>query len=321
MSPVPNLALEIPNFWRDRVPETRELTSFFQRAEELGFHSLWITDRLFHTINLPHCLTLLTYAAACTSRIELGTAVLLLSLRHPADVARQAATLDVLSGGRLTLGVALGGWGTEYDAMSMPQSQRVGRLEEGMTVLRKLWTETDVTFHGKYYHLEKANVAPKPVRPGGIPLPMGAATPLGQQRAGRIADGWITAAHGTPESFERSWNLVQEAARQAGRDPSTLTNRAALYTNLDPDKDRARRDMMAYLSAYYGEGRFATADEREVSLFQRLERDTVATTTQEVTQIVRAFGEVGCQTVALHFPWPDVAQLELIAAEVMPALR
>ena len=92
MSPVPNVAIQVPIFWGDRVLENQQLLSFFQLADELGFHSLWVVDRLLHPNNAPHSLTILTYAAACTIRIGLGTAVFLLSLRNPVDVARQTAT-------------------------------------------------------------------------------------------------------------------------------------------------------------------------------------------------------------------------------------
>ncbi len=307
MSPRPNLALQIPTYWGEQVPDTEHLLSFCRRADELGFHSLWVTDRPIHKINLPHPLTMLTYTAACTERIGLGTAVFLLSLRQPLEVARQTATLDMLAGGRLTLGVSLGGRDYEYEAMNAPKRQRVGRLEEGMAVLRKLWTETDVTFHGRYYHLEKANVSPKPPRPGGIPLPMGANTEPGLQRTGRLADGWLMGQRGTPEQFVSSWQVVQEAALEAGRDPSALTNCKFLYANVDTDRDRGQQELQRYLEAYHGPG--FPMDQ------------TVVGSPQEIAQAVRAFGDAGCQTVALGLPAPDVAKLEWLAAEVMPALE
>ncbi len=297
MSPVPNLAIQVPIFWGDRVPETQQLLAFFQRADELGFHSLWVVDRLLHPKNVPHSLTILTYAAACTTRIGLGTAVFLLSLRNPVDVARQTATLDVLAGGRLTLGVSLGGWENEYPAVNAPKEQRIGRLEEGIAVLRKLWTETDVTFHGRYYHLENANVAPKPPRPGGIPLPIGASySEQGMRRAGRIGDGWIKGPYGSPEEFAYNWRIVQEAAREAGRDPSTLINRKELYVNVDTDRERARGELQQYVDSYWAPTGLK-------------DQELIVGTPQEVARAVRAYGDVGCQTVALELPWPDVEKL------------
>ena len=235
MSSKPNLALRLPQFWGDRIPETELLVSFIQRAEELGFHSLWVIERPLHRMNIPDPMTLLTFALANTKRMGLGTGVLLLSLRNPVALAREAATMDVLSGGRLTLGVSMGGWENEYVAFNAPKRQRVGRLEEGIAVLRKLWTEEDVTFHGRYYHLEEANVAPKPSRPGGIPLLIGASTVPGMQRAGRLADGWVNGTHNTPEEFARSWQVVKDAAREAGRDPESLINIKWFDVNVHTD--------------------------------------------------------------------------------------
>ena len=303
-------------FWWERVPEKALLISFFQRAEELGFHSLWVQDRLLHPISFPDPLILLSLAAGCTERIRLGTAVYLLSLRHPVAVARMAATLDMLSGGRLTLGVSLGGWpesGTipsgidEYQAMNSPKAQRVGRFEEGMAVLRRLWTETDVTFHGRYYHLEGANVSPKPPQRGGVSLPVGATAEPALRRAGRIGDGWIKGGRGSPASFAQSWRVVQEEAERVGRDPSKLTNLKTLYCNVDMDRERAQREVQRYVESYHGPGPAGEAL-------------TACGTPHDVMREVQAYGEAGCHTVALGLPWPDVVKLEMLAEEMAPLL-
>ena len=308
MSPVPNVAVHIPTRWGGPIPATEEFITFFQRSEELGFHSLWVYDMMLYKINAMDPLTMLSYAAACTKRIGLGVNALLLSLRHPVGLAKQIGTLDALSGGRMTLAVAMGGRDDEYEAMNMPQRQRVGRLEEGMTVLRRLWTETDVTFHGRYYNLENANVQPKPPRPDGIPLLIGASTVPGMQRAGRIADGWTRGGRGAPEEFAKEWAIVQEAAREAGRDPSTLINVKTLYINVDSDRDRARRELEEHFDAY-----------RNPGLPQV--KDCVVGTPADIVDAIRVLGEADCQTVCLGLPWPDVAKLEMIAEGVLPAFQ
>ena len=297
----PKVGVIVPNRWVDQIPEPEELADYFQRVEELGFHSLWITDRPLHRqVSMPNPLIMLTYAAAHTKRVRLGTSVLLLNLRHPVDVARQAATLDKLSGGRLTLGVAPGGREDEYPAMNSPKNERVGRLEEGIAVLRKLWTEEDVTFHGRYYHLEEANVLPKPLQPGGIPImTAGHASELSFRRAGRLADGWIMGTVGdTPQWFAHGWQVVQEAAQEAGRDPSKLTNAKLLYVNPDEDRDRAQRELDAHLNVYYP---------------YILPHAIVIGPPQKIAEAVQAYGEVGCQEVVLFLPWLNLAKLERLA--------
>jgi probable F420-dependent oxidoreductase len=306
MPTAPKLGLIIPSNWADGGPPAQELISFFQRADELGFDSLWVIDRLFHQYGMPHPMTMLTYAAAVTQRIGLGTGVVLLSVRHPVDLAQQAATLNALSGERLTLGVSQGGRPNEFQGMSMPIEQRTGRLVEGVSVMRRLWTESDVTFHGRYYHLEGANISPKPTRPGGIPVVWGASNEASLRRAGRLSDGWMQGARGTPESYAQAWATVQQAARDAGRDPATLHSSKLLYTNPDSDKNRAARELQHYLSFYYGPN-------------YPMEHTAVGSA-NDIASKVRDLGDAGCETVILGLPGPHLAKLESLATEVMPLM-
>lgn len=303
----PKIGLILPTNWGVEPPPTATLIRFCERAEELGFDSLWIIDRLFHEYGMPHPFVMLSYAAAVTERIGLGSGVVLLSVRHPVEVAQQAATLDAMSGGRLTLGVSLGGRDNEYVAMNMPRDQRAGRLVEGVRVLRRLWTESDVDLAGKYYRLEKANIAPKPSRPGGIPIVFGAVSPQSLMRAGRLADGWMQGARGTPESYAEAWRIVREAAKAAGREPDALQASKLLYVNPGKDAAAATDHLQRYLSLYYGPN-------------YPMEN----TATGEPAMIaakVRAFGEAGCGLVILGLPGPDIEKLELLAREVVPLVN
>src|SRR5215510_6863048 len=155
MATTAKIGLMIPGSYAGALPPPAAFTTFFRTAEELGFDALWVIDRIFHDLNILDPLTLLTHAATVTSRVRLGTAVLLLAFRNPVLVAKTAATLDYLSGGRLTLGVSLGGRDYEFSSQGISMTQRVGRLRENLTVMRKLWTERHVTFHGRYYHLDR----------------------------------------------------------------------------------------------------------------------------------------------------------------------
>ena len=139
----------------------------------MGYDSLWTEDRVFHGANFLEPLTLLSWAAANTEGIQLGTAVLLLALRNAPALARQISTMDYLSGGRLNLGISIGGRPAEYLGLGLKQSERVAHLRESITVLNLLLSGEPVTYSGKYYKLDEAIVKPGVARPGGVPLYMG----------------------------------------------------------------------------------------------------------------------------------------------------
>ena len=178
--------------------------------------------------------------------------MLLLAFRNPVLVAKTAATLDYLSGGRLTLGVSLGGRDYEFASQGIPITQRVSRLRENLTVMRKLWTEQHVTFHGRYYHLDQVNMEPKPVQKPGIPILMGGSVDAVLKRSAEEADGWIAGSRGTPETFHESWQKVQAYARAAGKDPATLESGKLLYIDVGEDRAQCRDNLRTFTHAYYG---------------------------------------------------------------------
>src|SRR5262249_31430457 len=193
-------------------------------------------------------LMLLAVAAACTRRIELGTAVLLVTLRAAAVVARQASTLHHLSGGRLALGVSLGGRPEEYAAVGAPMNRRVTLFQESVTALRKLLTGESVNQQGQLVRFEKAIVRP----PARVPLYVGGHAEGALRRAGSLGDGWIMSPFGTVGDFPRLWTAVRDSARAAGRDPDTLVAGRLVYVAIDDDRERARTALGTFLRGYYG---------------------------------------------------------------------
>jgi probable F420-dependent oxidoreductase len=159
------------------------------------------------------------YLAAFTS-LEFATGIVILPQRQTALVAKQAAEVDVLSGGRLRLGVGLGWNDVEYEALGKTFSDRGKRVDEQVELLRRLWTEPSVTFHGTYEHVTGAGLAPLPVqRP--IPVWFGAQSPPAYRRAGRLGDGWLPQVPPGPK-LDEARAIVDQAARDAGRDPAAL---------------------------------------------------------------------------------------------------
>jgi probable F420-dependent oxidoreductase len=177
------------------------LASFAARAEELGYDSLWTFQRLlvgaedrlgavYQSVLDP--LLALTYAAAHTSRIRLGVAVVNLPFVPPVVLAKQASTLDVLSGGRLDLGLGTGWYAPEFAAIGTSSTRRGARAAEYVRVLRALWSNEVASFDGEFYTIPPSRMAPRPVQPGGPPILLGGTVPAAFERAGRLAAGWLS---------------------------------------------------------------------------------------------------------------------------------
>ena len=206
-----------------------------QRVEELGFTHLLAYDHVLGADPAVHRdwagpydvdttfhepLVMFGYLAAVTTTLELVTGVIILPQRQTALVAKQAAEVDLLTGGRFRLGVGLGWNAVEYEALGENFGDRGRRSEEQIELLRRLWTERSVTFEGRHHRVVGAGVAPLPVqRP--IPLWIGAASPRAYARVGRLADGWFP-MFGPGPRLDEARGVVDEAARDAGRDPASI---------------------------------------------------------------------------------------------------
>lgn len=165
----------------------------------------------------------LSFFAAVTRRIGLGTEVLVLPQRHPTLVAKQVATLDTLSGGRVRLGVGVGWQESEYDALGFPFAERGARMDEAIELLRKCWSNDPVTSDGPYYPVSSMAMEPKPPQGGALPIWVGGHAPAALRRAGRLGDGWMAVrAMADLEQATKDIATVRRHAEQAGRDPSTL---------------------------------------------------------------------------------------------------
>lgn len=224
-----------------------------RRAEALGFDSLWVGDHLAFHVPIPDSLSVLSFVAGATERVTLGTAVYLLPLRPAALAAKTAATLDWLSGGRLVLGVGVGGeFPPEWEAAGVPLRERGSRLDEAMPLLRRLWSEDGVVHAGRHARFGPVTIAPKPVRPGGPPLWVGGRAPAAMRRAGRLGDGYISHMT-TAEKYAENLRVIEDAAREAGREAfhaDGFSTAAFLFTVLGPYEE-ARARATALLGTIY----------------------------------------------------------------------
>jgi probable F420-dependent oxidoreductase len=199
------------------------------RAEELGYSSLWTFQRLLSPVDgswgemyraVTDPMVTLGYAAAITTRIRLGVAVVNMPFVSPVLLAKQAATVDLLSRGRLDLGLGLG-WADEEYAAAGASKQRVGRRsEEFIQVVRTLWTDPVSQFDGEFYRIPPTSFEPKP--PTVPPILLGGTVPAALKRAGRLADGWVSSSRADLVHIGESVETVKAAARDAGRDAEAL---------------------------------------------------------------------------------------------------
>ena len=226
-SPTLGFGLPVSGSWA--TPGT--VAAVARRAEELGYGSLWSFQRVvvpadadygpqYRSVLDP--VVALGFAAAVTARVRLGTAVVNAPFLPPAVLAKQLATTDVLSGGRLDAGLGLGWAQHEFAAVGVPYERRGARTAEYVACLRALWADDPVEFHGEFYDVPPSRMLPKPVQRPAPPILLGGSADVALRRAGRIADGWISASRHDLTAITTAIGTVRGAAAEAGRDPATL---------------------------------------------------------------------------------------------------
>jgi probable F420-dependent oxidoreductase len=209
----------------------QHIARFASRAEQAGYASLWTFQRLlvpegsamepvYHSVLDP--IAALAYAAAVTSRCRLGVAVINAPYVSPGYLAKQATTVDVLSAGRLDLGIGLGWMPEEFAVTGASMQRRGARTAEYVRVLRVLWGDQPAEFSGEFYTVPRGFMQPRPVQSGGPPILLGATAPAALQRVGRIADGWVTSSRADLPKISQSIQIVHQAAAADGRDPTAL---------------------------------------------------------------------------------------------------
>lgn len=217
------------------------MTYFVRNAESTGFDWLSVVEHVavpagFAEVypysatgrwplptdcEIPDPLELLTFLAARTERINLSTGILIGSVHHPLMLAKRLATVDVLSGGRMRLGVGVGWMREELDALDVDFATRGRRLDEVIAAMRLVWTEDEATFHGEFFGFDRVVSRPRPVQPGGVPIHIGGHSPAAARRAGRVGNGFQPIGV-APEVLPERLELMRRTASEAGRDPDAI---------------------------------------------------------------------------------------------------
>ena len=286
-----------------------------QRGEALGFDSLWATDHIAFKNPILESVVALSAMAGWTERIALGTGVLLLPLRHPSLIAKQFSSLDVLSGGRVILGVGVGGEGAkDFDAVEVPRTERGRRCDEAIEVLRTLWNAKGAISHeGHFYRFKDVQMEPPPLQAGGPPIWIGGRSPAALRRVAERGDGWL-AYFVSPDRFGRDWARVREMADAAGRDPDALVPAFTGAVAMHRDGAAARRVLAEHLSERYG---MPFTEDRVTGL-------SVAGTPEQCRARVAEYIEAGARHFSLMLTGPVDAmgdEVDMLFDEIVKPLR
>jgi len=296
-------SVAIPQF----AVDPREVRRFLVRAEELGFDGAWTQEQIIGSKPVISPLELMAYAAACTERIRLGCAVFVTPLRNPVHLAKSITSLDQLSGGRIDVGVAVGGKFRPFAAFDSSPDHLVTRFTEGLDLMKRLWTEPSVTFDGKFWQLKDAPMEPKPVQRPHPPVWFGANHPDAVRRAVRLGNGFIGAGSSTTAKFTELVPVARAAMEEYGRPDFQIAKR--VYLAVDDDVDRAKTRIGEALGALYAG--FPLGDLTSVAVYG---------TPDDVARGLREVIDAGAEMILLNPMFDEHEQLERLAAEVLPQL-
>jgi len=300
--------IAIPQFFSDGEFDPAAFRAYFSRAEELGFDSAWAQENMLGTAPQLGPLETMTYAAACTQRMRLGCVVFVSTLHSPVHLAKGVATLDQLSRGRIDVGVGTGGKVRPFAAFGVEPDRYLARFNEGIAVMKALWTEPRVTFDGEFWQLRGAPMEPKPFQKPYPPLWFGGNGPVALRRAVRQGYGFFGAGSTPTARFAEQVRFVREALAEAGRPATDFPIAKRVYVAIDEDAGRARRRMNDALERLYGR---RSAD---------IEAAAVAGPPADCVAAAREVIAAGAELILFTAMFEQAEHAELLAAEVIPQL-
>jgi alkanesulfonate monooxygenase SsuD/methylene tetrahydromethanopterin reductase-like flavin-dependent oxidoreductase (luciferase family) len=281
---------------------------------EWGYDGIWTGDHVAFTGPVDDALTQLTYLSALNPNLIYGTSIYLLPLRHPTTVAKVVATVDRLMGaGHFIFGIGVGGeFPREYEACGIPVKQRGGRANEGIEIVKRLWTGEPVEYQGKYFSFGKVTMLPKPATPGGPPVWVGGRAEAALRRAATLGDGWMPYVV-TPKRVSEGLDFIAREAEKAGRKFERFGTALHLFMRLGPSYEDALDVAAKHLSKRYA------MDFREPA-----KRYAAVGKPADVAARIDEFVKAGIRDVNLDVicsPAERDAQFEQFAKEVIPLMR
>jgi len=280
-----------------------KLSALAAAAERLGFDSVWAGDHVAFPAPIIDPLQVLACFAAATRVVRLGTCVYLVPLRHPTVTAKQVASLDYLSGGRVVFGIGVGGeFPREFEASGVPVRQRGGRTNEALPLLRRLWSGEPVAHSGRYFRFDSVQLKPPPTQKNGPPIWVGGRSTAALERTAMFGDGYVGYLL-DPAGFGERMRDIRGRATAAGRDATTIAAALMTFAVVDESRDAALDRAAAVLGAMYGR------DMRRAA-----ERYCVVGTENDCGEAAARFAAAGVEHLILGVIGEPFAQIRSLAA-------
>ena len=299
--------IAIPQIFSDLPTATAFLHQFLPRAEALGYEGLWVQEQILGDVPVLEPVTLLTYAAALTSKVHLGTSVMITVVRNPVQLAKSLATLDQLSNGRLIVGAGVGGPHIPEAVFGVSSERRGRRFVEGLQVMKSLWTQPRASMSGEFWRFADVAMEPKPAQKPHPPLWFGARDALALKRAARLGDGWMGAGSSSTADFIKQTELIRRFLDEERRDRDKFVISKRVYLGIDSDRRRAERRLRDWFGLRYKNADMAS----RVSIWG------------DRTECIDKLGELiraGAQHLLLNPVFDEMELMEVLASDVIRKL-
>ena len=295
------------------LTSVKGVVEFARLAERLGYDYLTCGEHVMFHGPVSNSLIALSVAAGATEKLKLMSSIVLLPLYNPVMLAKQTAVLDVASGGRYHMGVGIGGeFPKEFEACGIPVKQRASRSNEALEVIKKLWTEKNVTFEGRFLKFSGVTISPSPVQKPHPPIWVAGRKEPAMRRAATYADGWIPYMY-TPEMLHESLEKINRFGKEAGRDMSNFRPGVFIFASVYPDRDMARDQAAKALGGTYSQDFSKIAG-----------RYTLYGNPDDCRKRLKEYVDAGARTVLVAWACrqEDIDQnMKLVAEEIAPAFR
>jgi probable F420-dependent oxidoreductase len=311
--PLQMIGVSLSAMLRQGELDVRAMKHNAQQVERLGFDAVWSGDHLIMHNPMLDVMTVLATYAAVTERVRIGTAVYLIPLRHPVVIAKQVASLDLLSAGRFLFGVGVGGEIVrEFEAVGVPVYERGRRTDEGLEILTRVLSQDNVTYEGKHYQIRNVTLAPRPQQQPYPPIWVGGRSDAAVRRAARFGNGWIGYLNSSRRLYE-ALQKIQQLAPTFGRHPGEIQGGMLLFTAIAKNYETAKQMAIDNLSRRYNQP------------FDNLvDRYCILGTPEQCLEKLQAYIDAGMSNVVFGFTCPSeqtIEQIEQCAKEILPSLR